>query len=69
VVSRNPMSDGVNDPIITELKRAYERSTGQSVVGDGERFIRAAMVRINRGETTIGMEKRRMMGRQRLRLW
>ena len=60
MVSRNPLSDGVNDEITTALKRAYERSSGRSVRGEGERVIRAALKRIERNETTIEMEMRKM---------
>ena len=62
-------SDGVNDPIVSALARAYTGITGNRIDENARRWILKAKIRIERGETTMDMEVRRLQNRKRLTVW
>ena len=62
-------SDGVNDPIVSALARAYTSITGHRIDEGARRWILKAKVRIERGETSMDMEVRRLQNRKRLSVW
>ena len=62
-------SDGVNDPIVSALARAYTSITGHRIDEGARRWILKAKIRIERGETSIDMEVRRLNNRKRLSVW
>ena len=55
--------DGVNDAMTSALKRAFESVLGREVDLSGRRWILSACERIERGETTMDMEVRRLQNR------
>ena len=61
--------DGVNDPIVSALGRAYVSITGQRIDEGARRWILKAKERIERGETSMDMEIRRLQNRKRLSVW
>ena len=61
------MSDGVNDPRATRLKRAYQRRFGRFDAG-GVRYVQAALKRIEKEVTTMDMEVRKLE-KYGVRLW
>ena len=64
---RGVMSDGVNDPRATRLKRAYQRRFGRFDAG-GVRYVQAALKRIEKEVTTMDMEVRKLE-KYGVRLW
>ena len=61
------MSDGVNDPRASRLKRAFMRRFGRFDAG-GVRYVQAALKRIDKEVTTMDMEVRKLE-RHGFRLW
>ena len=61
--------DGVNDPIVSTLARAYTSITGHRIDEGARRWILKAKARIERGETSMDMEVRRLQNRKRLTVW
>ena len=61
--------DGVNDPIVSALARAYKSITGYRIDESARRWVLKAKVRIDRGETTMDMEVRRLNNRKKLSVW
>lgn len=61
--------DGVNDPIVSALARAYTSITGHRIDEGARRWILKAKERIERGETSMDMEVRRLQNRKRLSVW
>ena len=61
--------DGVNDPIVSTLARAYTSITGHRIDEGARRWILKAKERIERGETSMDMEIRRLKNRKRLGVW
>ncbi len=64
---RGVMSDGVNDPRATRLKRAYQCRFGRFDAG-GISYVQAALKRIDKEISTMDMEVRKLE-RHGLRLW
>ena len=62
-------SDGINDPMISALARAYRGVMKREFDVTGQRWILNARKRILRGETTMDMEVRRLQNRKRLSVW
>ena len=61
--------DGVNDPIVSALARAYKSITGNRIDEGARRWILKAKARIERGETSMDMEVRKLNNRRRLTVW
>ena len=61
--------DGINDPMVSALARAYKSITGNRIDESARRWILKAKIRIERGETSMDMEVRRLQNRKRLRVW
>ena len=61
--------DGINDPIVSALARAYKSITGNRIDESARRWILKAKIRIERGETSMDMEVRRLQNRKRLTVW
>ncbi|MDA9661359.1 hypothetical protein N9T35_00015 [bacterium] len=61
--------DGVDDPIVSTLARAYTSITGHRIDEGARRWILKAKERIERGETSLDMEVRRLQNRKRLSVW
>ena len=61
--------DGINDPIVSALARAYKGITGNRIDESARRWILKAKIRIERGETSMDMEVRRLQIRKRLTVW
>lgn len=62
-------SDGINDPIVSALARAYKSIMERPIDLSARNWILGAKKRIERGETTVDMEVRRLNNRKRLRVW
>jgi len=62
-------SDGINDPMVSALARAYGSITGRHIDESARRWILKAKERIERGETTMDMEVKRLNNRKRLSVW
>ena len=56
---RGIMSDGVNDPRASRLKRAFQRRFGRFDAG-GIRYVQAALKRIDKEVSTMDMEVRKL---------
>ena len=61
--------DGVNDPIVSALARAYKSITGNRIDEGARRWILKAKIQIERGETLMDMEVRRLQNRRDLTVW
>ena len=61
--------DGINDPMVSALARAYKSITGHRIDESARRWILKAKERIERGETSMDMEVRRLQNRKRLSVW
>ena len=61
--------DGINDPMVSALGRAYVSITGHLIDEGARHWILKAKDRIERGETTMDMEVRRLNNRKRLTVW
>ena len=61
--------DGINDPMVSALARAYKSITGNRIDESARRWILKAKIRIERGETSMDMEVRRLQNRKRLTVW
>ena len=61
--------DGINDPMVSALARAYTGITGNRIDESARRWILKAKIRIERGETSMDMEVRRLQNRKRLTVW
>ncbi len=61
--------DGINDPMVSALARAYKSITGNRIDESARRWILKAKIRIERGETSMDMEVRRLQNRKRLTIW
>ena len=61
--------DGINDPMVSALARAYKSITGNRIDESARRWILKAKIRIERGETSMDMEVRRLQNRKRLSVW
>ena len=61
--------DGINDPMVSALGRAYVSITGHRIDEGARRWILKAKERIERVETTMDMEVRRLNNRKRLTVW
>ena len=61
--------DGINDPMVSALARAYKSITGNRIDESARRWILKAKIRIERGETSMDMEVRRLQIRKRLTVW
>ena len=62
-------SDGVNDPDVSALARAYKSIMERPIDPSARKWILKAKERIERGETTMDMEVRRLNNRKRLSVW
>ena len=62
-------SDGVNDPVVSALARAWRDILERPIDLSARKWILKARERIERGETTIDMEVRRLNNRKRLSVW
>ena len=62
-------SDGINDPIVSALARAYKSIMQRPIDPSARKWILKAKERIERGETTMDMEVRRLNNRKRLSVW
>ena len=63
-------SDGVNDPMMSALARAYRSIMGREFDETEQRWILKARERILRGETSMDMEVRRLRNRKKfLTVW
>ena len=62
-------SDGVNDPVVSALARAYKGVLGLPFDMSARNWLLKAHKRIERGETTLDMEVRRLQNRKRLSVW
>lgn len=60
------LPDGINDPVVCALRRAYVERFGR-FDRRGEHWVRGAIKRIERQETTVEMECRKV--RNHPRLW
>ncbi len=61
--------DGINDPMVSALARAYKSITGNRIDESARRWILKAKIRIERSETSMDMEVRRLQNRKRLTIW
>ena len=62
-------SDGVNDPVVSALARAWRDILERPIDLSARKWILKARERIERGETTMDMEVRRLNNRKRLSVW
>ena len=62
-------SDGINDPLVSALARAYKSIMQRRIDPSARKWILKAKERIERGETTMDMEVRRLNNRKRLSVW
>ena len=62
-------SDGINDPIVSALARAWRDILERPIDLSARKWILKARERIERGETTLDMEVRRLNNRKRLSVW
>ena len=62
-------SDGINDPVVSALARAWRDILERPIDLSARKWILKAKERIERGETTMDMEVRRLNNRKRLSVW
>ena len=62
-------SDGINDPMVSALARAYRSIMKRQIDQSARKWILKAKDRIERGETTMDMEVRRLINRKKLSVW
>ena len=62
-------SDGINDPVVSALARAWRDILKRPIDLSARKWILKAKERIERGETTLDMEVRRLSNRNRLSVW
>ena len=62
-------SDGINDPVVSALARAWRDILERPIDLSARKWILKARERIERGETTMDMEVRRLNNRKRLSVW
>ena len=62
-------SDGINDPLVSALARAYKSFRERPIDQSARKWILKAKERIERGETTMDMEVRRLNKRKSLSVW
>ena len=62
-------SDGINDPVVSALARAWRDILERPIDLSARKWILKAKERIERGETTMDMELRRLNNRKKLSVW
>ena len=62
-------SDGINDPLVSALARAYKSFHERPIDQTARKWSLKAKERIERGETRMDMEVRRLNNRKSLCVW
>ena len=62
-------SDGINDPLVSALARAYKSFLERPIDQTARKWILKTKEQIERGETTMDMEVRRLNNRKSLWVW